>query len=128
MEKLVDTKELQIRSVKHMMEALGFEDYGALSPNSFITFNKDHEQISFSTAIKIHNSHWTKHGPCHARCDNVPWLVVDMYTLAKADASRIIKNAKLQCTNSGHIICQSNLVEFPVEQYEELFLRQENHE
>lgn len=130
MEQLKDTKLLQILSVEHMMSSLGYKPlFGA--GFGFEGRDKDHKRISFSTALRIHNSYWRPHGPCHARCDNVPWLIVDVHTLNKADSAKIVEKAKLQLkkkrdrdthSKDETIICQSHLVEFIMPQYEALYL------
>lgn len=123
---IIDTKKLQIHSLKQVMRALGyeFEQWYGGHPY-FISAeysNKGREKISVKTAIDLYNGHSVKCVFGRPPEFLTIWSFND-YQIAQAKAARITKSVKLQyCRQTKQIICQDHRVQFVLESYSRLFL------
>lgn len=125
-EDIIDTKNLQIHSLKQVMKALGyeFEQWYGGHPY-FISSeysNKGREKISVKTAIDLYNGRSVKcvfGRPPHFL---TIWSFND-YQIAQAKAARITKSVKIQyCRQTKQIIVQDHRVQFITPVYKQLFL------
>lgn len=125
-DEIIDTKNLQIHSLKQVMKALGyeFEQWYGGHPY-FISAeycNKGREKISVKTAIDLYNGRSVKcvfGRPPHFL---TIWSFND-YQIAQAKAARITKSVKLQyCRQTKQILVQDHRVQFITPIYKQLFL------
>lgn len=125
-EDIVDTRQLQIHSLKQVMKALGyeFEQWYGGHPY-FISSeysNKGREKISVKTAIDLYNGRSVKcvfGRPPHFL---TIWSFND-YQIAQAKAARITKSLKLQyCRQTKQLLVQDHRVQFVLSSYKQLFL------
>lgn len=125
MDKIVDTKDIQVQSVINFMFALGFDEFNSPRKGFYNTRDK-HERhgmefISYETAIKLHNHfYFDNHG---RHCFRYPFDWVDTYTFNQAQAAKIVKRVKIQYSRKRGIVCQSSVVEFVDPAYYDLFLK-----
>lgn len=130
-DEIIDTSDLQLFSLKAFMRALNYEwakDNESLFSSIFENkcyfyswkyTNKGRAHISFESAVKLYNN-------CHA--DNHggwafnPPFDFDHYCLKKAQASKLVKQVKLQLNKkTGHISTQSHIVTFVDPVYYDMF-------
>lgn len=124
---ILDTRQLQIHSLKAMMKALGYEyeESFIISHPYFYSYeysNKGRNYISIKTAIDLYNDRSVKCVFGKPPAQLSIWSFDD-YSIAKAKAARILKSVKLQyCRQTKQIICQDHRVQFCLESYSRLFL------
>ncbi|WKC57450.1 hypothetical protein EPA3_033 [Pseudomonas phage vB_PaM_EPA3] len=126
---LLDTSAIQIRSVIQFMDALTYKfNYTTGCFETQTREVKHISKLSFNTAVRLHNlylvpgSTMTQHGfwapaGCGYRSAEFIDLVVSPELMAKAQASKIVKTAKIQKDRKGNIHIQSMMVEFPNADY-----------
>lgn len=126
-EGIIDTRKLQIHSLKEMMSALGYEyQEGWVDSHPYFYSmkysNKGRNIVSIKTAIKLYNGRT-------AKCifgkppSTLSLWSFDDHTIAKAKAARILKSIKIQyCYQTKNIIVQDHRVQFQVESYKNIYL------
>jgi len=126
---LLDTSVIQIRSVIQFMDALTYKfNYTTGYFETDVKEAKHISKLSFNTAVRLHNlylvpiSSQTMHGfwapaGCGYRSAGFIDLVVSPELMAKAQASKIVKVAKIQKDRKGNVHVQSLMVEFPNADY-----------
>jgi hypothetical protein len=140
---LIDTKDLQMKSLREFMEVLGYNYYPlykSFLAKAFEGF-KSCLILSVNTAVKLHNSNWIESYQqagyfmptlgnkktyssslgIKLRLDASSPFLVDAYTLNKAQSAKIITQLYLNGGVNG-VSCYRDLVKFVDPVYEELFL------
>ena len=125
-DEIIDTRKLQIYSLKEMMAALGYkyEEWAGINPYFYSGkyANKGRNIISIASAINLYNSNAVKciFGKPPSKLSN--WSFDD-HSIAKAKAARILKSIKIQyCYQTKNIIVQDHRVKFCLESYKNLYL------
>lgn len=127
-DEIIDTKKLQIHSLKEMMAALGYQyednDFFTGHPYfySYKYSNKGRNVISMKSAIDLYNNQSVKciFGKPPAKLSI--WSFDD-HSVAKAKAARILRSIKIQyCYQTRNIIVQDHRVKFCLESYKALYL------
>jgi len=126
-EEIVDTKELQLHSLKAFMSALNYE-WAVVSVffdkacyfESFTRSNKARQTISFNTAVQLYNNHYyDNHDFTKPRAP----FDFDAYSWKKAQAAKIVKGVNLQLNKkTGFIKASSNIVNFVNPIYYQMFI------
>lgn len=125
-DEIVDTRKLQIFSLRQVMKAFHYElvEYKG-HPSRFESThrsNKGRNVIGWQKAISLYNGDSVK---CvFGRPPNrlSLWSFTD-YQVAQAKAARVIKKLKLQyCRQTQQVIVQDHRVEFISPSYKQLFL------
>lgn len=123
-----DTKYLQIRSVCAFMEVFGYKLMfnGKFYHEAFFNMYKVKptfkgcNNISFNTAVKLHNGSYTD---WHGDKFRAPFET-DKYTFNKARTAKIVQQVFLQGTKHGQVVCHKHLVKFTDPSYQYMFLEQ----
>lgn len=125
-DEIIDTKKLQIHSLKEMMAGLGYkyEHWLGEHPHFYSDkySNKGRNIISIKSAIDLYNNQSVKciFGKPPAKLSI--WSFDD-HSVAKAKSARILRSIKIQyCYQTRNIIVQDHRVKFCLESYKALFL------
>lgn len=118
-EEIIDTKYLQLTSLRNFMGQLGYEPVysvtGITCFESDSPCNKARATISFSTSVKLHNGQWLD---WNGRDFKEPFSF-GVYKFKRAKAARIVQVVNLQKSRkTGFIKPTSNLVNFVDPTYE----------
>lgn len=118
-EEIIDTYNLQFKSLSEFMKSLGYCYEGRLFGSThFVSYdyeNKARKSISVQTAVKLHNGAYTD---WHGHYYNPPFDF-SPYKVRKARASKIVNIVNIQLNKkTGHIRTTSNLVSFVDKAYE----------
>lgn len=118
-EEIIDTKYLQITSLRNFMGQLGYEPVYSVTGLTYFESddrsNKARATISFSTAVKLHNGQWLDWG---GKDFKEPFNF-GVYKFKRAKAARIVEVVNLQKSRkTGFIKPTSNLVTFVDKAYE----------
>lgn len=127
-EEIVDTKDLQMYSLKAFMDALGYMwsgdgrvcfDSGCYF-ESFTRKNRARSTVSFETAVRLYNGYYYDN---HDLSKSRSPFDFDAYSWKKAQAAKILKSVKLQLTKkTGAIKASSNIVSFVSPIYYQMFI------
>lgn len=125
-DEIIDTRKLQIHSLKEMMSALGYkyEEWAGSNPYFYSDkyANKGRNIISIASAINLYNNNSVKciFGKPPSKLSI--WSFDD-HSIAKAKAARILKSIKIQyCYQTKNILVQDHRVKFCLESYKNLYL------
>lgn len=125
-DEIIDTRKLQIHSLKEMMAALGYkyEEWVGSDPYFYSDkyLNKGRNIISTASAINLYNNNSVKciFGKPPSKLSI--WSFDD-HSIAKAKAARILKSIKIQyCYQTKNILVQDHRVKFCLESYKNLYL------
>lgn len=118
-EEIIDTYNLQFKSLSEFMKSLGYSYEGRLFGSThFVSYdydNKARKSISVRTATLLHNGAYTD---SHGRGFNYPFDF-SHYKIRKAKAAKIVNIVNIQLNKkTGHIRTTSNLVSFADKAYE----------
>ena len=123
--KIVNTARIQIQSVVNFLQELGYTFYPNEKVFESVAYetNKARKVISFATAVKAHNGHYTEtHGRGFEPC-TVFWGVPYEWWCA-AQRAKIVHNAKLQYSKKKNaIITQNHMVRFVEPENVSLFIK-----
>lgn len=120
-EEIIDTYNLQFKSLSEFMKSLGYGYEGRLFGSThFVSYdydNKARKSISVRTATLLHNGAYTD---SHGRGFDYPFDF-SHYKIRKAKAAKIVNIVNIQLNKkTGHIRTTSNLVSFVDKAYEYL--------
>lgn len=133
-----DSKQIQIRSVIEFMDTLGYDYYPAFRSTFGAKYGcgfKGCEVITFNTAVRLHDSSWTKtidgvnFVPEISRIGKLTgWYYekcfqTDAYTLTKAQACKLVERVYVHCTKNGLLKAYKNQIKFTNIHYEQQFLK-----
>lgn len=118
-EEIIDTKYLQLTSLRNFMGQLGYEPvYSVTGITCFESdefCNKGRTTISFSNAVKLHNGYWLD----WSGKDFKEPFSFGVYKFKRAKAARIVEVVNLQKSRkTGFTKPTSNLVSFVDKAYE----------
>lgn len=118
-EEIIDTYNLQFKSLSEFMKSLGYGYEGRLFGSThFVSYdydNKARKSISVRTATLLHNGAYTD---SHGRGFDYPFDF-SHYKIRKAKAAKIVNIVNIQLNKkTGHIRTTSNLVSFVDKAYE----------
>lgn len=118
-EEIIDTYNLQFKSLSEFMKSLGYGYEGRLFGSThFVSYdydNKARKSISVRTATLLHNGAYTD---SHGRGFDYPFDF-SHYKIRKAKAAKIVNIVNIQLNKkTGHIRTTSNLVNFVDKAYE----------
>lgn len=118
-EEIIDTYNLQFKSLSEFMKSLGYGYEGRLFGSThFVSYdydNKARKSISLRTATLLHNGAYTD---SHGRGFDYPFDF-STYKIRKAKAAKIVNIVNIQLNKkTGHIRTTSNLVSFVDKAYE----------
>ncbi len=118
-EEVIDTYNLQFKSLSEFMKSLGYGYEGRLFGSThFVSYdyeNKARKSISVRTATLLHNGAYSD---SHGRGFDYPFDF-SHYKIRKAKASKIVNIVNIQLNKkTGHIRTTSNLVSFVDKAYE----------
>lgn len=118
-EEIIDTKYLQLTSLRNFMSELSYEPVysvtGITCFESDSPCNKARATISFSTSVKLHNGYYLD---WHGKDFKEPFIF-GVYKFKRAVAARIVEVVNLQKSRkTGFTKPTSNLVNFVDPAYE----------
>lgn len=115
-EEMVDTKNLQLKSLTEFAKGLGYTRVGYNQFTSYDFDNKKRRNISFATMVKLHNNHFQDwHGGNYFKAP----FNFSTYKIRKARAGKIVHKVSLQMSKkTGYIRVSSNIVSFTHQEYE----------
>ena len=118
-----NTKTIQLASLDCFMRTLGYRRQNTTYVWEYSDLrNIDCMNISFRTAVRLHNENWELLEGSESYVDSTGVFKVDSYTYNRAKGSRIVKVVKIQATKHKQFLVQSHMTSFMFGEYYQLFL------